>query len=67
MVPHKTKRGKECLERLKTFEGIPAPYDKMKRVVVPSALRTLRLKPRRDVKNTLFVRALIIKKVITLY
>ena len=48
MVPHKTKRGKESLERLKCFEGVPAPYDKVKRVVVPSALRTLRLKPRRD-------------------
>lgn len=47
MLPHKTKRGKESLERLKVFEGIPAPYDKVKRVVVPSALRELKLKPRR--------------------
>ena len=29
------------------FEGIPAPYDKTKRMVVPSALRVLRLKPGR--------------------
>jgi large subunit ribosomal protein L13Ae len=49
MIPHKTTRGKEALERLKTYEGIPAPYDKMKRVVVPSALRVLKLKPRRAV------------------
>jgi large subunit ribosomal protein L13Ae len=49
MIPHKTKRGKEALERLKCFEGIPAPYDKQKRVVVPSALRVLKLKPRRTV------------------
>jgi len=47
MVPHKTERGKQALVRLKAFEGIPAPYDKKKRMVVPSALRTLRLKPRR--------------------
>lgn len=47
MVPHKTKRGKESLQNLKCYEGIPAPYDKMKRVVVPSALRVLKLKPRR--------------------
>jgi len=47
MIPHKTKRGKESLERLKCYEGVPAPYDKMKRVVVPSALRVLKLKPRR--------------------
>ena len=29
------------------FEGIPAPYDKTKRMVIPSALRVLRLKPGR--------------------
>ena len=47
MLPHKMHRGKEALERLKVYEGIPPPYDKMKRLVVPSALRVLRLKPRR--------------------
>ena len=47
MVPHKTERGKIALVRLRAFEGIPTPYDKKKRLVVPSALRTLRLKPRR--------------------
>lgn len=35
------------MERLKTFEGVPPPYDKKKRVVVPQALRVLRLKPGR--------------------
>ena len=47
MVAHKTARGKAALERVKVFEGIPAPYDKKKRVVVPQALRVLRLKPGR--------------------
>ncbi|AJT25966.1 Rpl16bp [Saccharomyces cerevisiae YJM1400] len=47
MVSHKTARGKAALERLKIFEGIPPPYDKKKRVVVPHALRVLRLKPGR--------------------
>jgi len=47
MVPHKTERGKQSLVRLQTFEGIPTPYDKQKRLIVPSSLRTLRLKPRR--------------------
>ena len=47
MVSHKTARGKAALERLKIFEGIPPPYDKKKRVVVPQALRVLRLKPGR--------------------
>jgi hypothetical protein len=47
MIPHKTARGAAAMERLKTFEGVPAPYDKKKRVVVPQALRVLRLKPGR--------------------
>lgn len=47
MIPHKTARGNAAMERLKTFEGIPPPYDKKKRVVVPQALRVLRLKPGR--------------------
>jgi len=47
MIPHKTSRGAEALKRLKIFEGIPPPYDKKKRMVVPDALRVLRLKPGR--------------------
>jgi len=47
MIPHKTARGAAALERLKVFEGVPPPYDKVKRVVVPQALRVLRLKPGR--------------------
>eukprot|EP00178_Gracilaria_changii_P026359 TRINITY_DN81097_c0_g1_i1.p1 TRINITY_DN81097_c0_g1~~TRINITY_DN81097_c0_g1_i1.p1 ORF type:complete len:207 (-),score=21.12 TRINITY_DN81097_c0_g1_i1:31-651(-) len=47
MVPHKTKRGALALERLKVFEGIPPPYDKKARKVVPSALKVIRLKQRR--------------------
>ncbi|KAM3415725.1 hypothetical protein BST61_g9239 [Cercospora zeina] len=47
MIPHKTERGAKALERLKTFEGVPPPYDQKKRQVVPQALRVLRLKPGR--------------------
>lgn len=47
MIPHKTARGAAALERLKVFEGVPPPYDKKKRMVVPQALRVLRLKPGR--------------------
>ena len=43
MVPHKGKRGAAALERLKCFDGVPAPYDKVKRLVVPDALKALRL------------------------
>lgn len=48
MVHQKTARGQEALARLSTFEGIPAPYDKKKRVVVPAAMRIMRLKAERD-------------------
>lgn len=47
MIPHKTERGAKAMERLKVFEGVPPPYDRKKRVVVPQALRILRLKPGR--------------------
>lgn len=39
MIPHKTKRGEAALARLKVYEGIPPPYDKIKRMVVPDALK----------------------------
>ena len=35
------------LNRPKVFDGIPAPYDKQKRMVVPSTIRVLKLKPGR--------------------
>uniref|UniRef100_A0A915Q7Y0 Large ribosomal subunit protein uL13 n=1 Tax=Setaria digitata TaxID=48799 RepID=A0A915Q7Y0_9BILA len=47
MLPHKTYRGKTALLRLKAFDGIPQPYDRVKRQVHPAALRHLALKPRR--------------------
>ncbi|CAB1334931.1 unnamed protein product [Coregonus sp. 'balchen'] len=40
MLPHKTKRGQAALERLKVFDG-------RKRMVVPAALKIVRLKPTR--------------------
>lgn len=47
MIPHKSARGAAALERLKVFEGVPDVYARQKRVVVPQALRVLRLKPGR--------------------
>ena len=47
MLPHKTAKGHAALARLKVFEGIPFPYDHKKRVVVPEALKVLRLKAHR--------------------
>lgn len=49
MLPHKLPRGAAALKRLKVYEGIPPPYDKKKRMTVPSALRAIRLSPRRKV------------------
>ncbi|XP_058537246.1 putative ribosomal protein uL13-like [Ochotona princeps] len=40
-------RGQTALECLKVFNGIPPPYDKKKRMVVPAALKVVRLKPTR--------------------
>jgi len=48
MLPHKLARGAAALGKLKVFEGIPFPYDQKKRMVIPDALRTLRLKARRN-------------------
>merc|ERR1712003_545144 len=47
MVPHKTPRGAASLDRLKTYEGIPHPYDRKKRMVIPSCLKVLRIRPER--------------------
>ena len=47
MIPHKTARGAAALDRLKSFEGMPHPYDRKKRMVVPAALKVLRLRPER--------------------
>ncbi|XP_072769743.1 large ribosomal subunit protein uL13-like isoform X2 [Nerophis lumbriciformis] len=47
MLPHKTKRGQAALDRMKVFDGIPPPYNKRKRMVVPAALKIVRLKPTR--------------------
>jgi large subunit ribosomal protein L13Ae len=47
MLPHKTSRGAAALDRMKVLEGIPEPYASMKRMVIPAALRVIRLKPGR--------------------
>ncbi|XP_061897516.1 large ribosomal subunit protein uL13-like [Entelurus aequoreus] len=47
MLPHKTKRGQAALDRMKVLDGIPPPYNKRKRMVVPAALKIVRLKPTR--------------------
>jgi len=47
MLPHKTPLGTAALGRLRVFEGIPFPYDHKKRMVVPDALKCLRLKKHR--------------------
>ena len=49
MIAHKTERGKAALKRLQAFEGVPPPYDRKKKMVIPSALKVLRLKAGRKV------------------
>ncbi|XP_021819562.1 60S ribosomal protein L13a-4-like [Prunus avium] len=48
MIPHKTKRGATALARLKAYEGVPLPYDKIKRMVIPDM---------RELENKLRVKA----------
>lgn len=45
MLPRKTKRGEEALARFKSFEGVPPQYSKIKKMVVPDALRITHLRP----------------------
>lgn len=47
MLPHKTSRGTAALNRLKVFEGIPYPYDHKRRMVIPDALKILRMQDHR--------------------
>ena len=47
MLPHKTPKGAAALGRLKVFDGIPFPYDQKRRMVVPDALKVLRLQSHR--------------------
>jgi large subunit ribosomal protein L13Ae len=44
MCPNKTVRGKQAMTRLQTFSGIPEQF-KTGHVVIPEAMRELRLKP----------------------
>merc|ERR1712144_88861 len=47
MLPHVWYRGSAAFQRVKCVEGIPDPFDQIKKVVVPDALRVTRLKPGR--------------------
>mmetsp|Transcript_9261 Transcript_9261/g.17697 ORF Transcript_9261/g.17697 Transcript_9261/m.17697 type:complete len:203 (+) Transcript_9261:4917-5525(+) len=47
MIPRKTSHGQAALNRLKVFDGVPYPFDTKKKMVVPEALRVLRLTPGR--------------------
>ena len=44
MCPNKTQRGKAAMQRLSTFSGVPDKYA-TNHVIVPEAMRELRLKP----------------------
>lgn len=45
MLPHKTPRGAAALKNLVAMEGIPGKWNMQKRMVVPTALTHLRIKP----------------------
>lgn len=54
MLPHKTYRGENALHHLRPYEGIPPAFTKRKRVVVPSAMTVLCLRPGRKVRSIVF-------------
>ena len=39
MIKHKSSKGKAALARLQVFEGMPAPFDKMKKKYITNSLR----------------------------
>merc|ERR1712138_349608 len=47
MLPHKHYRGSAAFQRVKTLEGVPEPFNSVKKMVVPDALRIQRLRPGR--------------------
>merc|ERR1712006_33801 len=47
MLPHVWYRGSAAFQRIKAVEGVPDPFDQIKKMVVPDALRVTRLKPGR--------------------
>merc|ERR1711896_113775 len=47
MLRHQWFRGSAAFQRIKCVEGVPEPFDQVKKVVVPDALRVTRLKPGR--------------------
>lgn len=46
MLPHKTPKGAAAMGRLKCFDGVPLSMNAKKKVVIPDALKSVRLKPR---------------------
>ncbi|MCQ2816917.1 MAG: 50S ribosomal protein L13 [archaeon] len=46
MLPHKTPKGAACLARLKCFDGCPLSMNCKKKMVIPDALKAVRLAPR---------------------
>jgi large subunit ribosomal protein L13Ae len=51
MVPHKSTKGKKALANLKLYEGMPSPFDKMKKKCIANSLRVLRLRHGRKYCN----------------
>merc|ERR1711924_263598 len=51
MLPHKHYRGSAAFQRVKPLEGVPEPFNSVKKMVVPDALRIQRLRPGRKFSN----------------
>lgn len=46
MIPYKTAKGAAAMGRLKCFDGCPVSLNSMKKMIIPDALKVVKLKPR---------------------
>jgi len=44
MIPHKSARGQTALKKLQVYDGCPKRFEKVKKMVIPCALRIMNLK-----------------------
>lgn len=47
MMPYKTTRGAQCLDKLEAYEGIPEKYETKKKWIVKEALRVVKIQAHR--------------------
>eukprot|EP01066_Platyproteum_vivax_P011367 Platyproteum_vivax@DN5162_c0_g1_i2.p1 len=44
MIPRRSTRGRAALERLTLADGVPAPHERKKKMVIPDALKAIKVR-----------------------